>query len=292
MIANHNIKDGDTLMTNLIKTLQQKEGFSESEKMIADFLLGNYRGLAGISTREMAKRTYTSSAAIVRFSQKMGFEGYTEFKVQLMAEMMQYMSQPREDNTLSDRDSVQTLIEKVTSLEISALKDTHKILDPAAVVMALHEINKAEHIDFYAMDDNINIANMAASSFVMAEKLSTVINTMPHQYSQAASSPANHLGFIISRTGENRMLIDIARMLKVRGTKILLLTSEPDSTLGKLADRVLPVAGVKKLEELGPRIFLMGAKYVIDILFACLMTRVNFANAKQKESWLTNTFYY
>ena len=61
-------------MANLIKELKEQEGFSDSEKMIADFLLENYRGLAALSTRQLAKLTYTSSVAIVRFSQKMGFE--------------------------------------------------------------------------------------------------------------------------------------------------------------------------------------------------------------------------
>lgn len=107
-------------MTKLIKTLQEKEGFSESESMIADFLLANYRGLAGISTRQLAKLTYTSSAAIVRFSQKLGFEGYTEFKVSFMAEMIQYKYNTNAQNAegFNSKDSVKEIIKKVTSMEI------------------------------------------------------------------------------------------------------------------------------------------------------------------------------
>ena len=64
-------------MKNLVEQLQAKEGFSPSECILADFLLGNFRLLAGMSTRQLAKETYTNSAAIVRFSQKLGFGGYT-----------------------------------------------------------------------------------------------------------------------------------------------------------------------------------------------------------------------
>lgn len=109
-------------MTKLIKQLKEQSGFSESESMIADFLLENYRGLAALSTRQLAKLTYTSSAAIVRFAQKMGFEGYTEFKIQFVAEMMQYMNKPR-DEAFSGKDTVRMIIDKVTGMEIHALQD-------------------------------------------------------------------------------------------------------------------------------------------------------------------------
>ena len=81
-------------MAGLVKQLQEQNGFSESECMIAEYLLKNFRMLAGMSTRQLAKDTYTNSAAIVRFSQKLGFGGYTEFKVQFLAEMMQCASRP------------------------------------------------------------------------------------------------------------------------------------------------------------------------------------------------------
>lgn len=55
-------------MTNLIKILQEQKDFSETEIMIATYLLANFRKLAGMSTRQLGKNTYTNSAAIVRFS--------------------------------------------------------------------------------------------------------------------------------------------------------------------------------------------------------------------------------
>ena len=82
-------------MTNLIKILQEQKDFSETEIMIATYLLANFRKLAGMSTRQLGKNTYTNSAAIVRFSQKLGFSGYTEFRVQFLAEMMQYINHPK-----------------------------------------------------------------------------------------------------------------------------------------------------------------------------------------------------
>ena len=279
-------------MANLIKELKEQEGFSDSEKMIADFLLENYRGLAALSTRQLAKLTYTSSAAIVRFSQKMGFEGYTDFKIQFMAEMMQYVNQPRQDEGLTNKDTVRMIMDKVTHMEINALKDTHAGLQPVLVVKAIEAIKAAGHLDFYATDDNYNIANLAASSFIMVDKSYSLTASVGQMYMMAAGAPKGHLSIFISRTGENRMLVDMARTIRSKGGKILLITSETDTTLGGLADIMLPVASVKKLEELGPRIFLAGAKYVVDVLFASLVAQKGLKDVSQRDNWLKLHFQY
>lgn len=91
-----------------------------------------------MSTRELARNAYTNSAAIVRFSQKLGFTGYTEFKVQFLAEMMQYINHPENGELLvSTHDSIHALIEKVTAIEVDTLKYTRSILNPEDFLKAL-----------------------------------------------------------------------------------------------------------------------------------------------------------
>ena len=278
---------------NLIKELQEQQDFSDSERTIATYLLQHSRLLPSMTTRQLARETYTSSAAIVRFCQKLGFGGYTEFRVEFLAQMMKYLEQPYGvELSVTNQDSVHSILDKVTRLEIDALQETYQMLDAKEFVRAFAILQKTQHIDFYAMDNNLDIANMAASSFIMANKCSTVHTAMTMQYLQATGAPKEHVGFFISRTGENRMLIDIAHLLKLRGNPFLLITANQESTLASLADVVFPVASVKSMDELGPRVFLMGAKYVTDVLFAVLMTRVDFRNAQEKEIWLSKHFHY
>lgn len=279
-------------MSKLIRELKEQKGYSESEKMIAEFMLENYRSIAAMSTRQMAKKTYTSPSAIVRFSQKLGFEGYTDFKVQFLAEMVQYMNQPSESEVFTNKDTVRNAIEKATRMELNAIKETHSRLEPSYVVKVLQYIMSAEHIDFYATDENLNIARQAASNFVFMGKSYTVPLTETQMYFMSVNVAKKHFSVIISRTGENRMLVDMARTIRSKGGKILLITSETDTTLGGLADIMLPVASVKKLEELGPRIFLAGAKYVVDVLFASLVAQKGLKDVSQRDNWLKLHFQY
>ena len=279
------------VMTGLLGKLNNKNNFSDTEQVIAKYVMENYRELVNCSTRQLAKKTFTSSAAIVRFSQKLGFEGYTDFKTKFLAEMMQQKTEPH-DRFVTDRDGINLIIEKVTSIEINAIKGTSEKINQSQFVRAVNYLRSAEHIDFYAVDNNQNIAKMAAESFIVTGKYSTVHTTTKIQYMQAKNTPKHHLAFIISRTGENRFLIDIAKILHEKSITTLLITANQNSTMAGLSTVVFPVASNNKMEELGPRVFLTGAKYVIDVLFALLMIQADYSEAKRKSDWLDKIFYY
>ena len=279
------------VMSGLIGKLSDKTSLSDTEQVIAKYIIENYRELINCSTRQLAKKTFTSSATIVRFSQKLGFEGYSDFKSKFLAEMMLRKTEPY-DHLITDNDNVNLIIEKVTIAEINAIKETGEMINQARFVKAMNYIRGAKHIDFYSMDNNRNIAQMAAESFVVVGKYSTVHTTTKIQYMQARNAPKTHLAFIISRTGENRFLNDIAKILKEKAITILLITANPNSTIAGLSTVVFPVKSNEKMEELGPRTFLTGAKYVIDVLFALLMINVDYEEAKRKEEWLSKNFYY
>ncbi len=277
-------------MSKLIRELKEQKGYSESEKMIAEFMLENYRSIAAMSTRQMAKKTYTSPSAIVRFSQKMGFEGYTDFKVQFLAEMVQYMNQPSDSEIFTSKDTVRNAIEKATRMELNAIKDTHSRLEPSYVVKVLQYLMGAEHIDFYATDENLNIARQAASNFVFMGKSYTVPLTESQMYFMSMNVAKKHFSVIISRTGENRMLIDAAHNIRAQGGKMLLITGEKDSTLGRLADFVLVSASSDRVEALGYRIWWACARYLVDMLMAAMITQRGLDSIGRRDEWLKKNF--
>ncbi|MGM9540690.1 MurR/RpiR family transcriptional regulator [Anaerovibrio sp.] len=279
-------------MSRLIRALKAQDGFSDSEKEIAGFLLENYRSIAAMSTRQLAQLTYTSASTIVRFTKRMGFEGYTEFKVRFLTEMMEYVNENRQDDTFTNKDTVRILMEKVACMERSAIKETHMHLEPVLVVKAVKEIIEAEHVDFYATDDNVQIANLAAVNLSMADKGYTLPMSISQMYLTSSRESRRHVGFVISRTGENRMLIDVAKNLKAHGGRFILITGTPDSTLGRMADVVLPVVTASTLEELWTRVFWIGSQYVIDVIFAALLSRKGFKAVGERERWLRSHFHY
>lgn len=88
------------------------------------------------------------------------------------------------------------------------------------------------------------------------------------------------------------MLIDIAKVLDKKSVPIVLITSDKNSTLTNFSKVIFTVETAEEMEELGPRVFLTGAKYIIDVLYALLMTRIDYSGSKIKTEWLQKNFFY
>ena len=58
------------------------------------------------------------------------------------------------------------------------------------------------------------------------------------------------------------------------------------------AEVVLPVVTASKLEELWTRVFWIGSQYVIDVIFAALLSRKGFKAVGERERWLRSNFHY
>lgn len=278
-------------MANLLKLLQDQIGFSDTERMIANYLLENSHDVGALSTRQLAAKTYTSSAAIVRFSQKLGFEGYTEFKVKFLAEIMQGAGILKE-RYVSEKDTVPDVIDKVLNIGQNGLQDTRAMLEPADVNRAIHYLRKAAHIGFFAMGDNVALARMAAANFIMVGKYVSVHDSLNLQFMEAYNVPKDYVALFISRTGENKMLLEIARHLSEQGNPIICITSNARSTLASLASVTFLAPAATTLEGFGPRLFMMGTNFILMVLYGVMLTRVDYQGAVRRNLWLSQHLRY
>ena len=278
-------------MANLLKMLQKQQGFSDTERMIANYLLENSRAVGALSTRQLAAKTYSSSAAIVRFSQKLGFEGYTEFKVQFLAEIMQGAGAPMEQY-VSEKDTVPDVIDKVFHISQNGLQDTRAMLEQADVNRAIHYIRNATHVGFFAMGDNITLARMAAANFIMVGKYVSVHDSINLQFMEAYVVPNNYAAIFISRTGENKMLLEIAKRLKEQGVPIICITSDARSPIASLASVSFLAPTVDTLEGFGPRLFMLGATFILTVLYGVMLTREDYQGTVSRDAWLRQHLKY
>lgn len=267
---------------NLIKQLRNEEQFSNTEKSILHYMLEHRHEISQLSARELAERTYTSSATVVRFCKRLGFRGYADFKVCFVAESMQTNIDEGE-HSITNKDTVPSIIEKVTMIERNALQETKNDIDPAGLVRTAYLVDRAEAVDFYAIDNNQHIADIASYALLHVGKRSTSHHEATALYLQAMNSNKKQLAFLISRTGENRKLIDLADILRQRHTNIVLMTGERNSTLVQYAREVLLVATEHQFEELENFIFLTGAKFLTDMLFSVIMAHHYEEAAAQNE---------
>ena len=272
---------------NELNELKRMNKLTSTEKGIVNYILTNPEELEKISSRQLAELTYTSPATVVRICQKLGFSGYSEFKIKYLQEANQTprMDQINRTNPITSEDSLHRIVNKVAALEITAIEQTKKGIDLDQLNRVSELLNQATCIDFYAFDNNLHLAKNACSHFLYAGKQAVIHDSSNAQFMQAFASVEGHVAIIISRTGENPMLYRIANVLRERKIPLLVLTESRHSSLAKISTEHLYLYNVHRFTDMGTILFQTSVQYLFDLLFAILFSR-NFENSvKQNEMY-------
>ena len=272
---------------NELNELKRMNKLTSTEQGIVNYILTNPEELEKISSRQLAELTYTSPATVVRICQKLGFSGYSEFKIKYLQEVNQTprMDQINRTNPITSEDSLHRIVNQVAALEITAIEQTKKGIDLDQLNRVSELLNQATCIDFYAFDNNLHLAKNACSHFLYAGKQAVIHDSSNAQFMQAFASVEGHVAIIISRTGENPMLYRIANVLHERKIPLLVLTESRHSSLAKISTEHLYLYNVHRFTDMGTILFQTSVQYLFDLLFAILFSR-NFENSvKQNEMY-------
>ena len=272
---------------NELNELKQMNKLTSTEQGIVNYILTYPEELEKISSRQLAELTYTSPATVVRICQKLGFSGYSEFKIKYLQEVNQtpMMDQINRTNPITSEDSLHRIVNKVAALEITAIEQTKKGIDLDQLNRVSELLNQATCIDFYAFDNNLHLAKNACSLFLYAGKQAIIHDSSNAQFMQAFASVEGHVAIIISRTGENPMLYRIATILCEKKIPLLVLTESRHSSLAKISTEHLYLYNVHRFTDMGTILFQTSVQYLFDLLFAILFSR-NFENSvKQNEMY-------
>ena len=156
----------------LLKVLQDRKRFSITEQSVIDYALAHPEEISGLSARQLGERAFTSSAAVIRLCQKLGLSGYAEFRVRFASEVVRDLAEGRTlDKSITNKDTIRSIMDKVARIEADALEETRSGVDPAIIMRTTFLLEHAEHIDFYAQDNNIMLAQFASYCFMHARNI-------------------------------------------------------------------------------------------------------------------------
>ncbi len=259
----------------LLKAMHETERFSSTEQNIVDYILAHPAEIADLTTRELAEKTVTSPAAVFRLCQKLGLKGYNEFKLKFISEVNRVAEGGRSiiHRPITEKDSTEDIVRKIAAIEVEAIEETKNELDMAALDRIARAMKKAAVIDFFAYDQNADLASMAIYNLLQIGRPAVLHTAMNSQFAQAQYSDKTHLAIIISRTGINRRLIRTAQILKERHVPIVLLTVSKDAPLAHYADEYIYIANAIEYLDFGGTVFSIGVRYVMDVLFSLVLAQ-------------------
>ena len=267
----------------IIKEMRGVLELTEREKDIRDYILNHPEQVEKLSSRELASVTFTSASSVTRFCQKLGCEGYQEFKLRFLSDLKAGNFNEEDESksiTMSPKDNVASVIKKIVDTQKKALDYNAKEIPLEQMVRISQMFYEAEYIDIYAHDVNVAIAEYACNQFFYCGKIANVYRSTKTQELLALMKKRDHLAILISRTGENSRLIEIGKTLKKNKITTIVLTVNKTCSIAKVGDEVVAVANERYVEDLGTVIFSTSIKFVFDILFAMTFSKKYEENMK------------
>lgn len=200
-------------------TKEQIQEFSELDYSIFNFVVTNASKISYMTIRELAQEAHVSTASITRFCQKVGCEGYSEFKVKFKMQI----ESTKKMSFSNDVTSIETFI--------SRMKDENYEQE---IIEVAHCLESAKTLIFMGTGNSGVLANYASRFFSSTGKFAlSVENPM---FEVNIENPHDTVIVIFSVEGEESNIIENLTKLKARGVRIASITNSRKSTLAKLSD--------------------------------------------------------
>lgn len=251
--------------------LKKQEHMTPVEKKIAAYFIDHGDDIQGQSAHTIAKELYTHPSMITRFCQKMGFQGYSDFRKSYVAEKSYQQTHfiaidPNFPFGSQDKNIV--VANKIGQLYHEIIDDTLSLVKHDDLQKMIDLIAKAKTIYVYSAGVQASLAQTFKDKMIRIGKNVVVEQYMNELFYRASFCHQNSLFMIISYTGEIEAELRGVRKLKERHVPVVAITTYGHNTLSKLADHVMYVSTREKIiENLGDFAMNLSTLLLLDVLY-------------------------
>ena len=255
-------------MSVLYKIKSSINAFTDTEYVIADFILKNRQLVLDFNAKELGDVTKTSASAWVRFAKKMGYKGLPAFKVELAKENEEASVEDEIETFLNPNDSLQLLLKKTENMVNQNIKETFNLIDYYELEKAIEVINNAK---------TIYLLGVGGSSVVCLDfyhKMTRIHQNVIYDrdlhtlMAHIAQLEKDDVVIVVSYSGETESVNTVVKNAKKIGAKIIGITKfNLKSTLSILSDIKLFVPIEEKEIRLGSITSRNSLLIITDLLY-------------------------
>ncbi|RHR28159.1 MurR/RpiR family transcriptional regulator [Clostridium sp. AF19-22AC] len=251
------------------KELSRKDSeFTQTEKKIATYILNKGHNFSQMSSTEVAEELGVGQSTIIKFVKKCGFNGFMDFKIQLSQSFVRDENiLPLTHDDISLEAPLEDVAKAIVSESISALTKSFDIMDLDSFNQAIEWIDSSPRI-YICGKGSSTLPAQDLSSKLMKLGL-PVLWYQDLESVEAASLSADKqaLFIVFSFSGETKEIVRILQNAKKNNAKIILVTKNVKSTMGKLAGLTLEIISNETIFRTAAMSSRIAFFSIVDILF-------------------------
>ena len=261
--------------SNLKSCIEDIERGGSLDAHIALYILSHHEEVPGLSISEFAAACNTSPATISRFCRRVNDCDFRSLKDQIEEYNAWLRSEPARN-----RSHLKIDLPWYFDMVESSLYETRELLDGALMDKAVDWLLEANNVYAYGS----SFSNLAAQS--LCEKLSRInrlcysFSTVKGQLASVGLFGRGDLVVLVTFSGTTRHILDLYNKAKVRGCKIIWISS--NRTLGEGArttELLIPVSSVAIPEYSTALVEGISLQSAINALYICCTNRLRSGDA-------------
>ncbi|OIJ11810.1 RpiR family transcriptional regulator [Anaerobacillus alkalilacustris] len=191
---------------------------NDTDDQIVEYIIKNKQEAVNLSIQYLAAKLYTVPNTITRLSKKLGYDGFSHMKNNLKEEIQ------RQEKVLSEN----TLILNINK--------TIDLMDQNKFAIVKKIIHEARRVLFFAVGDTAPICEIMVKNLKVVGKQAEYYfhrHDMLHEVNHLEGSDVL---FLISLSGETTQVLDMAKLAKKRGVRLISLTHFSENSLQQMSD--------------------------------------------------------
>lgn len=261
-------------MGSIAKIRAMRDAMSSHERRIANYLLEHVESVREHSSKTLAESIGVSQSSVVKFSQKLGYKGYSEMKLALTESVARSAALPKAiHGDISADDDLDTVAHKLIARKTASLNESFRVNQQETLLTAIEQLAAAQRIIMAGVGASSLVARDFAYKLMKLGKSVLVESDSHIQVANAATLHAGDLVFAISESGSTQDVLRVAETGLAQGAEVISLTRYSRNPLADLATTNLFCMA----EEAGVRsssILARTAQHMItDLLFILMSQR-------------------
>ncbi|PCI04081.1 MAG: RpiR family transcriptional regulator [Hyphomicrobiales bacterium] len=228
---------------------------------VAQYILENPNKVVRQSLAELSSACQSGQASIFRLCRELGYEGYTDFKLALAAEIGQ-----REAEFKKNRNLAGNSLDEMASLICRSISNTRELVQSAILADVAKGLLQANQINIYGSGES-GIAAEILSYRLLRLGLNAHFLNNSSLACEVASVLTNKAAVIaISQSGASPDTVAFAKNAHNAGAFTVAITCHPKALVAKYSDAVLQMARLQQPDLGGQMLGLPRAIFIAEAL--------------------------
>ena len=246
---------------------------TSAEKKVADYAVIHQQRTQFMSISELAEEAGVAEATISRFCRRLGYKGYSAFKLAIANATAGKSEFPVREHKVLPADSVQEMAKKVYEVDLAAMTQTLELIQPETIRKAADIVVSAGRVLCMGQGGSMILAQECAHLFSTIQmNFIPVVDSHLQAIAAAQLTPGDAVIYF-SYSGSTKELLKNLRIVRDRKARVILVTRFPKSPGAAFADIVLQCGSREGPLQGGSVAARIAQLYLLDVLFGEVFRR-------------------